>query len=168
MSTMLKNDGFWHSQCVVLKQHVGLYVESKLTNVESKLLLQLLLCGFNICLFLFDQTAKIDPTEVSTCRGSFGGFKSTCFQLDRAARIKTTGISYFSCNRSASPKGIVTKLAGCLKTQEVVTMRDFKFPKFYKIRCINQQWVLVIDTNNVKYNIITRTNFLSKTGKMLN
>jgi hypothetical protein len=37
--------------------------------------------------------------EVSTCRGSFGGFESTCFQLDRAARIKTTGISYFSCNR---------------------------------------------------------------------
>ncbi len=101
MSTMLKKNGFWHSQCVVSKQHVGLYVEPKLTNVESKLLLQLLLCGFDICLFLFDRTAKIDPTEVSTCRGSFGGFESTCFQLDRAARIKTTGISYFSCDRSA-------------------------------------------------------------------
>jgi hypothetical protein len=72
-------------------------------TVESKLLLQLLLCGFNICLFLFDRTAKIDPTEVSTCRGSFGGFKSTCFQLDRAARIKTTGISYFSCDSSLMP-----------------------------------------------------------------
>jgi hypothetical protein len=67
-----------------------------------KLLLQLLLCGFDICLFLFDRTAKIDPTEVSTCRGSFGGFKSTCFQLDRAARIESTGISYFSCDRSPS------------------------------------------------------------------
>ena len=49
---------------------------------------------------LFDRTAKIDPTEVSTCRGSFGGFESTCFQLDRAARIETTRISYFSCDRS--------------------------------------------------------------------
>ncbi len=98
----IEKNGFRHSQCVVLKQHVGLYVELKLTNVELKLLLQLLLCGFIICLFLFDQTAKINPTEVSTCRGSFGGFESTCFQLDRAARIKTTGISYFSCNRSTS------------------------------------------------------------------
>jgi hypothetical protein len=69
-------------------------------NVESKLLLQLFLCGFDICLLLFDRTAKINPTEVSTCRGSFGGFESTCFQLDRADRIKTTGISYFSCDRS--------------------------------------------------------------------
>ncbi len=96
----VEKNGFRHSQCVVSKQHVGLYVESKLTNVELKLLLQLLLCGFDICLFLFDRTAKIDLTEVTTCRGSFGGFKSTCSQLDRAARIKTTGISYFSCNRS--------------------------------------------------------------------
>jgi hypothetical protein len=65
-------------------------------NVESKLLLQLLLCGFDICLFLFDRTAKIDPREVSTYRGSFGGFESTCFQLDRAARIKTTRVSYLA------------------------------------------------------------------------
>jgi hypothetical protein len=101
MSTILKTNGFRHSQCVVLKRHVGPYVESKLTNVESKLLVQLLLCGFDICLFLFDRTAKIDPTEVSICRGSFGGFESTCFQLDRAARIETTRISYFSCDRSA-------------------------------------------------------------------
>ena len=41
MSTMLKKNGFQHSQCVVSKQHVGLYVELKQTNVESKLLLQL-------------------------------------------------------------------------------------------------------------------------------
>ncbi len=66
---------------MVSKQHVGLYVESKQMNVESKLLLQLLLCGFDICLFLFDRTAKIKPTEFLTCRGSFGGFKSTCFNL---------------------------------------------------------------------------------------
>ncbi len=97
----VEKNGFRHSQCVVSKRRVGLYVELKLTNVESKLLLQLLLCGFEICLFLFDRTAKIDPTEVSTCRGSFLGFESTCFQLDRAARIKTTRISYFSCDRSA-------------------------------------------------------------------
>jgi hypothetical protein len=96
----VEKNGFQHSQRVVSKRHVGLYVESKLTNVESKLLLQLLLSGFNICLFLFDRTAKINPTEVSTCRGSFGNFESTCFQLDRAARIETTRISYFSqiCN----------------------------------------------------------------------
>ncbi len=100
----VEKNGFRHSQCVVSKRHVGLYVESKLTNVESKLLLQLLLCGFDICLFLFDRTAKIDPTEVSTCWGSFGGFKSTRFQLDRAARVETTGISYFSCDRSTLEK----------------------------------------------------------------
>jgi hypothetical protein len=93
-------NGFRHSQCVVSKQHVGLYVELKQMDVESKLLLQLLLCGFDICLFLFDRTAKIDPTELSTFQGSFGGFESTCFQLDRAARIKTTRISYFSCDSS--------------------------------------------------------------------
>jgi hypothetical protein len=73
---------------VVSKRHVGLYVESKQTNVESKLFLQLLLCGFNICLFLLDWTATIDPTELLTCRGSFGGFKSTCFQLDRQLESK--------------------------------------------------------------------------------
>ncbi len=100
----VEKNGFQHSQCVVSKQHVGLYVESKQTNVESKLLLQLLLCEFDICLFLLDRTAKIDPTELSTCRGSFGGFKSTCFQLDRAARIETTGISYFSCDRSVAAR----------------------------------------------------------------
>ncbi len=96
----VEKNGFQHSQCVVSKRHVGLYVDSKQTNVESKLRLQLLLCGFDNCLFLLDRTAKIDPTGLSTCRGSFGGFESTCFQLDRAARIETTGISYFSCDRS--------------------------------------------------------------------
>ncbi len=57
----------------------------------------------------FDRTAKIDPTEVSTCRGSFGGFESTCFQLDRAARIETTGISYFSCDRSSAGPPITSR-----------------------------------------------------------
>jgi hypothetical protein len=80
--------------------------------------------------------------------------------------------------RSALPKGDVTKplgdtklmrtLAGHLKTQEVVTMQDLRLPKFDKNRCINQQQVLLFDNNNVKYNIILGTNFLSKTGIKLN
>ena len=80
--------------------------------------------------------------------------------------------------RSALPKGVITKLlgdtklvrtlAGCLKTQEVVTMHDLRLPEFNKNRCINQQKVIVFDNNNVKYNIILSTNFLSKTGIKLN
>jgi hypothetical protein len=80
--------------------------------------------------------------------------------------------------RSALPKGIITKLlgdtklvrtlAGPLKTQEVVTMRDLRLPKFNKNRRINQQKVLVFGNNNVKYNMILGTNFLSKTGVKLN
>jgi hypothetical protein len=76
--------------------------------------------------------------------------------------------------RSALPKGIVTKvigdtklvrtLAGHLETQEVVTMHDLRLPKLDKNRRINQQKVLVFDNNNVKYDIILGTNFLSKTG----
>jgi hypothetical protein len=44
--------------------------------------------------------------------------------------------------RSAPPKGVITKLlgdiklvrtlAGCLKTQEVITMQDIRLPKFDK------------------------------------
>jgi hypothetical protein len=80
--------------------------------------------------------------------------------------------------RSALPKSITTKLlgdtklvrnlAGCLKMQEVVTMQDIRLPEFDKNRCINQQKVLVFDNNNVKYDIILGTNFLSKTGIKLN
>ena len=78
--------------------------------------------------------------------------------------------------RSALPKGIIiTKLLGDIKLvrtlaghpkmQKVVTMQDLKMPKFdEKNRCINQQKVLVFDSNNVKYNIILSTNSLSKTG----
>ncbi len=47
-------------------------------------------------------------------------------------------------------------------------MRDLRLTKFNKNRHINQQIVLVIDNNNVKYNIIQVTNFLSKTGVKLN
>jgi hypothetical protein len=62
----------------------------------------------------------------------------------------------------------VKSLAGCLKMQEVVTMWDIRLPEFDKNRRINQQKVLVFDNNNVKYNIILGTNFLSKTGIKLN
>jgi hypothetical protein len=80
--------------------------------------------------------------------------------------------------RSALLKGIITKLlgdaklvrtlAGHLKTQEVVTMQDIRLPEFDKNRRISQQKVLVFDNNNVKYNIILGTYFLSKTGIQLN
>ncbi len=80
--------------------------------------------------------------------------------------------------RSALPKGIITKvigdtklvrtLAGHLKMQEVVTMRNLRSPEFNKNRRINQQKVLVFDYDNVKYNIILGKNFLSKTGIKLN
>jgi hypothetical protein len=80
--------------------------------------------------------------------------------------------------RSALPKGVITKVigytklvrthAGRLKTQEIVTMRDLRLPKFNKNRHINQQKVLVFDNDNVKYDIILGTNFLSKTGIRLN
>ena len=59
-------------------------------------------------------------------------------------------------------------LAGCLKTQEVVMMQDIRLPEFNKNRRINQQKVLVFDNDNIKYNIILATNFLSKTGIKLN
>jgi hypothetical protein len=80
--------------------------------------------------------------------------------------------------RSALPKGVITislgdtklvrTLAACLKTQEVVTMQDIRLPEFDKNRCINQQKVLVFDNDNIKYNIILGTHFLSKTGLKLN
>ncbi len=52
--------------------------------------------------------------------------------------------------------------------QEVVTMQDIRLPEFDKNRRINQQKVLVFDNDNVKYNIILGTNFISKTGIKLN
>jgi hypothetical protein len=80
--------------------------------------------------------------------------------------------------RSALLKGIITKLlgdtklvrtlAGCLKTQAVITMQDIRLPELDKSRCINQQNVLVFDNNNIKYDIILGTNVLSKTGIKLN
>jgi hypothetical protein len=80
--------------------------------------------------------------------------------------------------RSALPKGIITKLlddtklvrtlAGPLRMQEVVMIRDIRLPEFDKNRRINQQKVLVFNNNNIKYDIILGTNFLSKTGIKLN
>jgi hypothetical protein len=80
--------------------------------------------------------------------------------------------------RSAFPKGVIAKLlgdtklvrtlTGQLKTLEVVTMRNLRLPKYKKNRRINQQKVLVFDNDNVKYDIILGTNFLSKTGIKLN
>ncbi len=60
-----------------------------------------------------------------------------------------SGSNVSMIKRAASPKGIVTKLlgdtklvrtlTGCLKTQEVVAMRDIRLPEFNKNRRINQQ-----------------------------
>jgi hypothetical protein len=47
-------------------------------------------------------------------------------------------------------------------------MQHIRLNKCHKNRCINQQQVLVSDNDNVKYNIILGTNFLSKTGIKLN
>jgi hypothetical protein len=74
--------------------------------------------------------------------------------------------------RSVLPKGVITKvigdtklvrtLAGHLKMQEVVTMRDLRLPEFDKNRRINQQKVLVFDNDNVKYDIILGTKFFPR------
>jgi hypothetical protein len=92
--------------------------------------------------------------------------------------LSDSGSNVSMIKRSALPKGIITKLlgdtklvrtlTGCLKSQEAVTMRNLRLPEFDKNRHINQQKVLVFDNNNVKYNIILGTNFLSKTGIKLN
>jgi hypothetical protein len=89
-----------------------------------------------------------------------------------------SGLNVSMIKRSALLKGVITillgdsklvrTLAGHLKMQEVVTMRDIRLPEFDKNRHINQQKVLVFDNDNTKYNIILGTNFLSKTGIKLN
>jgi hypothetical protein len=47
-------------------------------------------------------------------------------------------------------------------------LQDIRLPKFDKNRCINQQKVLVFDSNNVNFVIILGTNILSKTVTKLN
>jgi hypothetical protein len=89
-----------------------------------------------------------------------------------------SGSNVSMVKRSALPKGVITKLlgdtklvrtlAGHLKMQEVVTMHDLRLPEFHKNRRINQQKVSVFDNDNVKYNIILGTNFLSKTEIKVN
>jgi hypothetical protein len=89
-----------------------------------------------------------------------------------------SGSNVSMIKRSALLKGIITKLlgdtklvrtlAGHLKMQEVITMRDIILPEFNKNRRINQQKVLVFGNDNVKYDIILGTHFLSKTGIKLN
>ena len=74
--------------------------------------------GVEICLFLLDQTARMDTKKVSTCRGSFGGFETTCFQLDRAASLDSTGMFYFSCDRSHRPPEIISRLVLLLRLQD--------------------------------------------------
>jgi hypothetical protein len=81
-------------------------------------------------------------------------------------------------NRLALPNGVITKLlgdtklvrtlAGHLEMQEVITMCNLRLPEFNKNRRISQQKVLVFNNDNVKYDIILGTNFLSKTGIMVN
>jgi hypothetical protein len=81
-------------------------------------------------------------------------------------------------NRSVLLKGVITKLfggtklvrtlAGHLKMQEVVTMRDLRLPNFNRNRPINQQKVLAFDDGNVKFDITLGTYSLSKTGIKLN
>jgi hypothetical protein len=75
---------------------------------------------------------------------------------------------------SALPKGVITKLlgdtklvrtlTGPLKTQEAVTIQDIRLPESDKNKHINQQKVLVFDNDNIIYDIILGTHFLSKTG----
>ena len=89
-----------------------------------------------------------------------------------------SGSNVSMIKRPALSKGVISKLlgdtklvrtlTGCLKMQEVVTMRDITLPEFDKNRHINQQKVLVFDNDNVKYNIILGANFLSKNGIKLN
>ncbi len=89
-----------------------------------------------------------------------------------------SGLNVSMIKRSALPKGVIAKLlgdtklaktlTGHLKTQEVITIRNLRLPKFDKNRRINQQKVLVFDNDNIKYDIILGTNFLSKTGIKLN
>ncbi len=89
-----------------------------------------------------------------------------------------SGLNVSMIKRSALPKGFIAKLlgdtklvrtlAGCLKMQEVITMRDLRLPKFDKNRHTNQQKALVFDNDNIKYDIILGTNFLSRTGIKLN
>jgi hypothetical protein len=47
---------------------------------------------------------------------------------------------------------------------KVITIQDLRLPKFDKNRRINQQKILVLDNNDINYNIILSTSLFSRTG----
>jgi hypothetical protein len=59
---------------------------------------------------------------------------------------------------------LVKTLAGHPKMHQVVTMQDLRLPKFDKTGASNLFMVIVFDNDNIKYDIVLRTNLLSKTG----
>jgi hypothetical protein len=82
--------------------------------------------------------------------------------------IKGSAFSIGNITKLLGDTKFVRTLAGDLIMQEVVTKQDLRLPKLDKYRRINQQKVLGFDNNNIKYNIILDTNFLSKTVIKLN
>ena len=82
--------------------------------------------------------------------------------------IKRTTLPPNVVTKTISATRYVTTLAGKIQAQEVVTLRDLRLPEFDKNRHIGEQKCLVFDNDNVKYNIILGTNFLSKEGIKLN
>ena len=108
------------------------------------------------------------PVAICTA-GIIGTFKSR--KLWRV--LLDSGLTVSLIKRSSLPPKVVTKsisgtkhvptLAGKIQTQEVVTLRDLRLPKFDKNCGISQQKCLVHDNDNVKYGIILGNNFLAKT-----
>ena len=88
-----------------------------------------------------------------------------------------SGATVSMIKKSCLPKGVVLQditeqkkvrtLAGELKSQQVVTMRDIRLPEFDKNRRIDQQKCLVFDNDKCNYDIILGTNFLRKAGIVL-
>ncbi len=88
--------------------------------------------------------------------------------------LLSSGYNVSMIQRSALPKGIITKylgdtklvktLTGHLKMQQVVTIQDLRLPEFDKTGTSNLLMVIIFDNDNIKYNIILSTNLLSKTG----
>eukprot|EP00956_Cyclotella_meneghiniana_P006711 scaffold8908_cov51-Cyclotella_meneghiniana.AAC.1 len=83
---------------------------------------------------------------------------ATCSLIKRSCLPKNCQTKAISSSKK------VSTLAGKIKSQEVVTLRDLRLPEFDKNRRINQQKCLVFDNDNCNYDIILGTNFLSKTG----
>ena len=83
---------------------------------------------------------------------------ATCSLIKRSCLPKNCQTKAISSSKK------VSTLAGKIKSQEVVTLRDLRLPEFDKNRRINQQKCLVFDNDNCNYDIILGTNFLSKVG----